>query len=107
MAYDISLMELASLEEEDVETARELARQRSDIFDNVFASSFDGDNEQFVEKLNRLQKMQSRITVSARKLHKALSEELKRVKNENHRFSGYKKASAITPLFNPYLNKKG
>ncbi len=107
MAYDISRMELTSLDEQDLEKAGELARQRSRILDQLFTSPGKNNSEEFRDKLLRLQKMQARITLSARKLHKELSEELKRVKTENNRFTGYKKATSVTPLFNPCLNKKG
>lgn len=107
LAYDISQMELSSIEEEDLVKARELAEKRTQIVESVFAADSHADRDQFLEKLLKLQKMQSRITESAKKLHNVLSNELKRVKNENARFTGYKKATTVTPLFNPYLNKKG
>ena len=107
LAYDISQMELSSLEEEDLVKAREFAEQRAQIVESVFASDCQTDRDQFMEKLLKLQKMQTRITESARKLHNVLTSELKRVKTENARFTGYKKATTVTPLFNPYLNKKG
>lgn len=106
-AYDISLMELNSLEDQDVEKAQELARQREEIFNNVFSSNHNLDKDMFLEKLLKLQKMQARITDSAKKLHTVLRDELQKVRCENKRFSGYKKASTVTPLFNPYLNKRG
>ncbi|MFP4084017.1 MAG: hypothetical protein ACLFP9_07455 [Desulfonatronovibrio sp.] len=106
-AYDISRMELDSLQDEDIETARKLAEKRGKILENVFNSPPGTGSDQFLEKLHKLQKMQSRITESARNLHSVLAKELKKVKMENQRFSGYKKASSVTPIFNPYLNKKG
>ena len=107
LAYDISQMELASLEDEDIETAWQLAEERGKIFDHVFSCSDKSSNAKFLKKLRKLQQMQSQITESAKKLHQVLSDELKKVKAENQRFAGYKKASSVTPLFNPYLSKKG
>lgn len=106
-AYDISRMELDSLKDEDIETARKLAEQREEILEHIFNSAPGTANDQFMEKLHKLQKMQSRITESAKNLHMVLAKELKKAKIENQRFSGYKKASSITPIFNPYLSKKG
>ncbi|WP_028575854.1 hypothetical protein [Desulfonatronovibrio hydrogenovorans] len=107
LAYDLSCRELASLEEEDIEQAHELAEERAKIFDELFSSSSSARPEQFTEKLKKLQKMQFQLTDSARKLHGTLREELKRVKGENQRLTGYKKCSSITPMFSSYLNKKG
>ncbi|MCA1742478.1 MAG: hypothetical protein LC631_00755 [Desulfovibrionales bacterium] len=90
-----------------INITRELAEQRAQIVDSVLESDHHANRDQFLEKLSKLQKMQTRITESAKKLHSVLSSELKRVKTENTRFTGYKKATTVTPLFNPYLNKKG
>ncbi|MFW5731186.1 MAG: hypothetical protein ACOCPN_02385 [Desulfonatronovibrionaceae bacterium] len=107
IAHDLGIRELECLESQDIQQAEALAQERGKLMNSVFNSATMDNRDEFLEKLKKLQRMQTRITESARNLHEVLSQELKRVKTENIRFTGYKKASTVTPIFNPYLNKKG
>ncbi len=107
-ALELGHQELSHIHEENVDEADKLSLEREEIVNRI--SDFSRNNpqpEDFQEKLRRLQHLQNRITASARELHTSLSQELKRIRAENQRFTGYKNASTITPLFSSNLHKKG
>ncbi len=107
IALELGQEELAHLQEANLDEAEKLSLERKDMMDRAFAAPPQQERAEFLYKLNRLQNLQNKITASARDLHTTLSQELKKIRTENQRLTGYKKASRITPMFNAKLHKKG
>ena len=107
IALELGQQELSHLHEANIEEAEKLSLKRQDMMDKAFAVPPDQERAEFLDKLNRLQNLQNKITASARDLHSTLSRELKKIRTENQRLTGYKKASTVTPMFNAKLHKKG
>ncbi|WP_291322695.1 hypothetical protein [Desulfonatronospira sp.] len=107
IALKLGHEELSHLQEANLDEAERLSLERKDMMDRAFAAPLQEDRAEFLEKLDRLQSLQSKITASARELHATLSQELKKIRSENKRLTGYKKGSTITPMFNAQLRKKG
>jgi len=107
IALELGREELTHLQEANLDEAERLSLKRKDVMDRAFAAPPVQEKDEFLEKLDRLQNLQNRITASARELHATLSQELKKIRTENQRFTGYRKASTVTPMFNAKLHKKG
>ncbi len=106
-AYEMQLHELSLLEEEDLAGAYRVAQQREAKMKDSLAANPDVQNStELVDKVKKLQELQSQVSGMARKLRDDLEEELIRVRSENTRFSGYKQASKVTPLTNRF-SKRG
>lgn len=91
-ALELGRKELGFLVAGDVEEARRLAGDRGRLtFEAVGEPGVDLAG--VLEKLNQLQSLQGQITQEARRLHAALTEDLKRARQENRRFSAYREGS--------------
>ncbi len=107
IALELGQEKLSHLQEASLDEAERLSLKRKDMMYRAFATPPQQERAGFLDKLNRLQNLQNRITASARNLHTTRSQELKKIRTENQRLTGYKKASRVTPIFNANLHKKG
>lgn len=74
----------------------------------VFLESGSGDQSvQFLEKLIRIQKMNTQLRSEVKALHQSLKEELVKIRSENKRIGGYRTGALITPLTSRLINRKG
>jgi len=103
----LSQEEISSLQDENVEQAQELAQKRGEVLERFFAQKDSFSQDEFLQKLKQLQKLQGQVMAAARGLHATLQKELIRVKGESKRFSGYKKATKVTPIHSHYVSKRG
>ncbi|WP_457570490.1 hypothetical protein [Desulfovulcanus sp.] len=99
--------ELSSLQEENVEQAQELAQKRGEVLERFLAQKDDFSQDEFLQKLKQLQKLQGQVMAVARGLHATLQKELIRVKGESKRYTGYKKATKVTSIHSCYVSKWG
>jgi len=101
--YELQVRELSCMQEEDIAGAMEIARERDAKLRNNFPSELhESQSRELVDKIKKLQELQSQISGMAKKLRDDLEDELIRVRSENTRFSGYKQASRRTPLTNRF-----
>jgi hypothetical protein len=101
--YELQVRELSCMQEEDISGAMEIARERNAKLQNTFPFELqETQSRELVEKIKRLQDIQSQISGMAKKLRDDLEDELIRVRSESTRFNGYKQASRRTPLTNRF-----
>ncbi len=106
-ALEAGERELACLLAGEVEEAEKLAFDRGKLVEEAWRMRGAGEVGALKEKLLRLQSLQGRLSVEAKRLHETLRRDLKKAKCENKRFSGYKTTVTPRPVVNRYLNKIG
>ena len=106
-ALRLGQKELALLEDEKVEEAEELARQRGELIEQFSAQKQHFSEAEFRDKLKQLQRLQGQLGAAAQKLRTVLQKEIVRIKGEKRRLKGYRKAAKVTPIFSRYVSKKG
>jgi hypothetical protein len=106
-ALRLGQKELALLEDEKVEEAEELARQRGELIEDFCAQKQHFSEAEFLDKLKQLQRLQGQIGAAALGLRAVLQKEIVRIREENRRLKGYRKVAKVTPISSRYVSKKG
>lgn len=106
LALALGERELEALRDERVEEAQELASERGEAMRKAFEAPPGDDVEAFRERLHRMNHLQDRLTLEARRLHGEVRERMKGVKKESKRMAGYGKAAQRMPGTSRFISKR-
>lgn len=99
--------EAACLAQRDTEGLADALAQREQAIFEFMAAGSQGRDDAFRDKLVQMQAVNTRLRNEAMLLHKALKEELLKLRSETKRMGGYRDGAIITPIAPRLLSRRG